>query len=384
MSSTERHIHIISFDVPYPPNYGGVIDVYFKIRALHAKGIKIHLHCFHYGREKAALLTKYCKSVNYYPRNVAKSQLFMKQPYIVISRNSEQLLTNLLEDDYPILFEGVHSCYLISDERLTNRVKIVRTHNIEHDYYLNLAKVESNIFKRYYFYNESSKLETFESVLQNARIIAAISRNDTSYFDKKYGNAFYIPAFHSNEQVNINPGKGNFAFYHGNLAIGENNEAALYLVNEVFNNLKIPLIIAGSRPTSELRSAVARKNHITLISDLTTKQIHQLINDAHINVLPTFQPTGIKLKLLSALYNGRFAVVNPMMVENTGLEVLCEVAETAAQTREKISRLMEMDFKVSDIKTREKILNENFSNSINAQKLIDLTYSTGNGLFPQF
>jgi hypothetical protein len=148
--------------------------------------------------------------------------------------------------------------------------------------------------------------------------------------------------------------------------------------------MKEPLIIAGSRPTGELRGAVAKRNHITLISDLTTKQIHQLIGDAHINVLPTFQPTGIKLKLLSALFNGRFAVVNPMMVENTGLEVLCEVAEDPASMRESIQKLMETDFRASDVRTREKILYENFSNPVNAQKLIDLIYGNSQSLFAQF
>src|SRR5687767_8830780 len=106
MSLPERHLHIISFDVPFPPNYGGVIDVYFKIRALHVKGVKVHLHCFQYGRERANVLSKYCEVVHYYQRNVAKSQLFMKQPYIVISRTSDELMTTLLQDDYPILFEG--------------------------------------------------------------------------------------------------------------------------------------------------------------------------------------------------------------------------------------------------------------------------------------
>lgn len=282
------------------------------------------------------------------------------------------------------MFEGLHTCINLADERLKDRFKVVRTHNIEHDYYQNLAKVEGNIFKKYYFYNEASKLEMFESVLLNAQVIAAISRNDTQYFDKKYGNAFYIPAFHSNETVHITQGRGNFTFYHGNLAIGENNEAALYLVNEVYRNLKVPLIIAGMRPTSDLRNAVAKKNHITLIADLTTKQIHQLINDAHINVLPTFQPTGIKLKLLSALYNGRFSVVNPMMVENTGLEILCDVAPDVDAMAENIQRLMSVDFRASDIRAREKVLNENFSNLVNVQKLIDLVYNTSNALFPQF
>ena len=45
-------IHIVSFDVPFPPEYGGVIDVYFKAKALSEKGLKVLLHCFQYGRSR--------------------------------------------------------------------------------------------------------------------------------------------------------------------------------------------------------------------------------------------------------------------------------------------------------------------------------------------
>ncbi len=30
----DKYLHIISFDIPYPPNYGGVIDVFYKLKAL--------------------------------------------------------------------------------------------------------------------------------------------------------------------------------------------------------------------------------------------------------------------------------------------------------------------------------------------------------------
>ena len=80
----------------------------------------------------------------------------------------------------------------------------------------------------------------------------------------------------------------------------------MWLVNEVFSDMTLPLIIAGHRPSEELVIAVKKRNNVTLISDPTTKQIHQFSADAHVNVLPTFQPTGIKLKLLSSLYNGGF------------------------------------------------------------------------------
>ena len=37
-NSSKKEVEIISFDVPYPPNYGGVIDVYYKLKALKKAG----------------------------------------------------------------------------------------------------------------------------------------------------------------------------------------------------------------------------------------------------------------------------------------------------------------------------------------------------------
>ncbi|MBK6399036.1 MAG: hypothetical protein IPF75_12445 [Bacteroidetes bacterium] len=85
------HLHIISFDVPYPADYGGVIDVFFKLKALHEAGIKITLHCFEYGRTEQKELEKYCKKVYYYPRKNSRSLLFNTLPYIVLTRSSDQL-----------------------------------------------------------------------------------------------------------------------------------------------------------------------------------------------------------------------------------------------------------------------------------------------------
>ena len=45
-----KHLHIVAFDIPQPANYGGVIDVFYKIKALTNLGVKVHLHCYEYGR----------------------------------------------------------------------------------------------------------------------------------------------------------------------------------------------------------------------------------------------------------------------------------------------------------------------------------------------
>ena len=66
-------------------------------------------------------------------------------------------------------------------------------------------------------------------------------------------------AFHPYEDVSIKPGRGEFALYHGNLEVGENNLAAVFLAKEVFNALDIPLVIAGNNPSEELKHLKLRK-----------------------------------------------------------------------------------------------------------------------------
>ena len=61
----EKHLHIVCLNVPYPVDYGGVFDLFYKLPAMQAAGVNIHLHCFDYGRGEQQELNKYCVSVNY-------------------------------------------------------------------------------------------------------------------------------------------------------------------------------------------------------------------------------------------------------------------------------------------------------------------------------
>ena len=211
---SEKHIHIVSFDIPYPPNYGGVIDVFYKLKALNDQGVKIHLHCIEYpGRDRTSELNKYCVSVDYYYRKTGIISALNCKPYIVASRRSGKLIKNLLKDDYPILFEGLHSCFYLTDSRLKNKIKIYRESNIEHRYYFNLFKVEKNIFYKTYFLIESWKLFYYQKTLKHADLMLAVSQKDTEYLqncfpDKK---VVYLPSFHANENPQIHSGKGKYA-----------------------------------------------------------------------------------------------------------------------------------------------------------------------------
>jgi hypothetical protein len=368
----EFHLHIVSFDVPCPPSYGGVIDVYYKVKALAELGVQVHLHCFQYGRPRSKELEQLCASVHYYPRRTGKLQLLNSLPYVVVSRRGEALVERLLKDEHPILFEGLHCCYYLGDPRLHGRKRIVRAHNVEHDYYGALAKAANNTFRRTYFINEAHKLQRFEPVLAEADHVLAISPKDELYFGSHFHNVTHIPAFHAVDRVAVPSGLGDYAFYHGALGVPENDQAALYLVRTVFNDLKVKLIIAGSDASVELRREVGRAPNVELRENIGTEEIHRLVREAQVNVLPTFQATGIKLKLLLCLFAGRHVVCNTPMVEGTGLEELCHVHDDPASMRNSILACMGKPCNGQSLERRVAVLEERFSNRRNAERIVGL------------
>lgn len=372
--SSKKRLHIVSFDNPFPPNYGGVIDVFYKLKALHDQGIEIILHAFEYGRKPTTQLNKFCKKVYYYQRRNFVNPFVGSLPYIVNTRNSPELLDNLVKDDAPILFEGLHTCFFLDHPSLAKRKKYVRMHNIEHEYYEKLESVERNFFKKYFFTKEATRLREFEGLLSNAQGVLAISPNDTEALAKRYSNVHYVPAFHANEEVTSVAGNGRYILYHGKLSVGENDEAARFLIEKVFSKVDFPFYIAGYKPSAALKAIIAQHTNIKLFDQLSTEQISELIQQAHINVLPTFQNTGIKLKLINVLYQGRFVVANDLMVKNTGLEKLCKRANTPEEFMKEVKVLMKKEFTQHDVDERKKYLESMFSNIESAKAIVKLLY----------
>jgi glycosyltransferase involved in cell wall biosynthesis len=366
-----KHFHIISFNVPYPADYGGVIDVYYRIKALHEAGVHIHLHCFQYGREGAPALKELCDEVVYYRRSMSVLNQFSSKPFIVKSRANQQLLRNLLKDDYPILFEGLHSCYYLNHPKLKVRTKIVRCHNIEHNYYLSLAKGLKSPTLMTYFRLEAFKLKRFEEVLHYADHIAAISEADETYFQQKYGKTFFMRPSHPSSEVAIIQGKGDYVLYHGDLSTNENIESARFIIQEIAPKIAFNMIIAGKNPSSELKTVAGNSENVQLVANPSHDEMQELIANAHINLLPTFQATGFKLKLLNALFNGRFCLVTPQMVEGTGLGDACEKASEAETFCSKIEELFTTEFSAALVQKRTALLDE-FSNSAVVSMLVDL------------
>ena len=200
--SPSRRFHVVSLQVPFPPDYGGVIDIYYKLKALKKMGYETWLHTFQYDRSRAEQLNEVAARVSYYPRHRSVIRQLSHIPYIVSSRHCSKLLDDLLSDNAPILFEGLHCCAFLSDKRLKDRIKLVRTHNIEHEYYKELSRKTSG-WKKLYYELEAVKLAKYEKILLHADAILAISESDRCYFSSRYPQipVSLLPAFHAYAEV---------------------------------------------------------------------------------------------------------------------------------------------------------------------------------------
>lgn len=364
-------LHLISLDVPFPPDYGGMVDVFYKIKNLHAAGVQIYLHCFEYGRGMPEQMEAYCEKVFYYKRKTGIRGLSLKWPYMMYSRRDKQLLQNLLQVNAPILFEGVHTAYYLPHPALAGRFKLMRNQNLEQDYYTQLANRERSFLRKWYYRIEAQLLKKLEHRLQAADAFLTVAEHDHLFFKNAYPGKIheYIPSFQPYNEVTAKPGTGDYVLYHGNLGHPENEEAALFLLEQVCPHTDIPFLFAGKDPSEKIKTACAALPHCRLMANPGMEEMEQLIANAQVHVLPTFQATGLKLKLLHALFNGRHVVVNSAMVQGTGLSEACHIANTAPAFREKIKELMTVPFNEEAIQLRNALLMQRYDNRGNAERI---------------
>ena len=369
MSNT---VHIVCLDAPSPPDYGGVFDLYYKIPALAATGKNIILHYFDYKKNRGAGgLEKFCSEIHSYKRSSILGSLLRGNPYIVSSRTNKKLIRRLNEDVYPIIIEGIH-CSGIIPYLNKNKKIVLRLHNDEAEYYRYLAKAEKNFLKRIYFRREASLLSKYQNTLPKDIECIAVSETDVERFKTlcHFTRISFLPCFLPWQNVTSKTGKGNYCLYHGNLTVSENIGAVQWLIDNVFSGINYSCIIAGKNAKKFAKRIGSLKN-IKLVESPSDDELLQLITNAHIHILPSLNNTGVKIKLLHVLFEGRFCITNENGINGSGLHNGISVSNNKEETISLIHQLMQAEFTRDDIETRKHLLHL-YNNEINAQKVNEL------------
>lgn len=343
-----------------------------KLRALHAEGVEVILHCYDYGKGRQPALQRYASQIHYYERGTGHKGLSMTLPYIVASRASRELVANLSKDDLPILFEGIHTTYPLHQGLLKGRRCFVRLHNIEHAYYRQMSWHSRDPIRKTYSFFESILLERYERELAGMATLLPISGSEAAKIGKENPSADVrpLPAFIGLGKTESETGMGNFCLYHGNLSVAENEKAATWLLRKVFNDMPVPLVVAGKAPSARLRRLAHREQHTCIVSDPSENEMQDMVKKAQIHVLPSFSDTGVKFKLLNAVFRGRHVLTNETMVAGTGIETACHLANGADAFKSVVTQLYRKPFEEEEVVLRERLREMHYDDGTNARRLI--------------
>ena len=102
----------------------------------------------------------------------------------------------------------------------------------------------------------------------------------------------------------------------------------------------------------------------------------RLVAEARINLLLTFQRTGIKLKLIHALSGGNgHCLVNSPMLTDESLRTLCHIADTPEALARQIKELMNRAPGKEELTNRANTLQQIYNNRSNALQLMQFIES---------
>lgn len=332
MSHRRPDLHFVCLDDPTFPVYGGVIDMHYRIQSLASAGLRIYIHAFYKGRHAdLSILKQWAEEVYFYPR--LKIWQAGKGPYMMASRRSDMLLKRLMQDDVPVLFEGLHTCSVVNalKAKSPNRKLFLRSHNIESHYYHDLYLSTNAWLKRLYFQREFQLLRKVEAeILPLFSHVWSISNQEVSILKAFNPKTTWLPAYvNFNAQVfrrlpQIDPTECTLLF-HGNFKVAENKNAAERLITFMqqtqIKGLK--LILAGKALNT---CGFPETRDIQYVSDPDI--MDTVLSEADLIVLPGKQASGVKIKLLESLASGKRVICSPETASGSGLEAVLPVFQT--------------------------------------------------------
>ena len=347
-----KRIHIVSFDVPSPADYGGVIDVFSRVKWFSENGWDIILHCFEYKRPRAKELEKYTE-VHYYKRPGGVKYWFSKTPFIVNTRINKELEKILKNTKDEVLLEGLHCSHYL---HLQPGKFYLRTHNIEHEYYARLAQ-NASTFKKMFFMSEAKKLRSYESILAKAKGLLVISKAELAHFTQINANSFFVPPYFKTEEMYqlTEP----VVLFQGNLSVEENDEAAHWILDNVQPNSEASFIIAGKNPSELLRDK-CRTQNVELIQNPSTDEMQLLIDSARIHLLWTNNSSGLKLKFLNAMASSGHVICNSAIVSGSGLSNGFHITDDSKEVLRLLDQLMILELEPETWELRQEDIRNEF------------------------
>ena len=310
-------ILILSPEAVYPPNTGGRIVVYNKIKYLKELGNDVILLNVVDSDEELILqkqkLSDMGIEVYSFNRgnrkivNVIKSLIL---PFSVASRTAgsirKQCQKIIKNSNVDFIFVEFPQMLLDVPNKIHCKV-ILFQHNIEYLTMRSVGIAKKSFVKKFIYYMDSYRLWLYETIQYRKRKFSAIgfvSTEDRAFFDKKL-NFNKVPTFimpiGADSHFSTGNKRDNNVIIVGKMSYAPNIEGVLWFVNNIWNNVvsEVPdavLYIIGKDPAQSICS-LARKN---IVVTGTVESVEKYYNMASVAAIPLFSGGGVKTKLIEA------------------------------------------------------------------------------------
>ena len=205
-----------------------------------------------------------------------------------------------------VLFEGVFpSIYLNDIKSNCNCKTIIRTHNVEHEIWRNLASNSNNIFKILIYTFLKKQMKKWENyICSKCDFLFCISKNDQLYFNKKLNKKTeLLPVSFELKQKKINQ---NFSIFHlGAMDWKPNIEGVNWFLKNVWfkklnKDAKLKLYLAGKNMPESIKNMANN----SLIVEGVIDSAENYMKNKNLMIVPIFSGSGIRIKILEGMSMG--------------------------------------------------------------------------------
>lgn len=341
------NILIVANEFPYPPNHGGRVDIYNRIRAFKNNGHKVFLITWQ-GIKKGSIPTddeiKILEQsldkliVLDILRNWIRILSLLKYPSLVgarmISKNKygEILLEcRKFSPDF-VFVDGIYGALI--GQKLKKDLCIplaVRLHNIESLYMKGQLSLAHGFKERLLLFLACLHLKQYEeTVISKSDVFFDISIEDLDYWkDKGYKHGHWLPTvlpqFQSNKKSNVDSRiyKYDLGFL-GNLNTPNNVNGLKWFIDEVlplvindYPNLK--MILLGSEPNQEILEICAKNKQILLVKNPKDPSVY--LDDVKVLINPVKFGSGVNIKSVEMLMRDNEVVSTSVGVKGMPKEI---------------------------------------------------------------
>lgn len=328
---------VIPIECPYPPIHGGRVDVWHRLQAFAAEGVKIQLVFWHAeddapNKSTMDALLSVCDSVLAFPISRAWSSRFRalsklaSQSLYVSTRELSAENQKKLEDEYrkfspdAIWLDAVFGGKLAFGlaEKFNKHV-FYRSHNIEFQYRQKQFKLALGAREKLAVWMSMSNLEQFElSVMKRAAFVWDISLDDLRYWQTRgIENSDWLPPFANPSLVeDLRNAKTapEFDFaYLGNLYTPNNIEGISWFLEKVWRRIRekkaARFLLAGINPHPKIQNLARETEGVMLQSDAPT--VAEVYAQGKVLINPILAGSGMNVKSVEMLFSGKPVVTCP-------------------------------------------------------------------------